>query len=513
MQERFFAPGMDAGIGVNLLTGEALVQAVTGTVVTPEAAGQTVTSRIVRVEDIESLHTSLGVDVSASGSYMGFSASAKVDFADSCGFNSHSIYLFVSVVVTNSLTRINAPSLIPEAFALLQNGKPDRFRQRFGDVYVAGIHTGGEYFAVYQITGTSETDKESLAIAVTACFNGLIASADLSVQVNKAKESTNSHLDMRVFTFQNGGADTTADQDPGQIMAKAHNFAPSLAGANARFAIPYSILPESYLTLNLPNDNANLIDIENQKEMLARNFKLRNQLELLINDIDYILFSTAQNYDEFEPFDMAALSAERTRLAADFDRITKEASNCMRDATSCHLATFEGLSQPLPRKRAGQKTFSATLDRDWRAGTANPALGISPGRPISIARGRMHRLDLPSLFRIKKLSALVVIGSDALAGFPDLTISLRRMPIDITDPKAMMETPGEGIVNPIRINIVPGQTEVGGFPLVDFSILDTKAFQYFIDAAFVWRNPGPETVVVPESFVTWKSFTVEFGAA
>jgi hypothetical protein len=350
MQERFFSPGMDVGIGVNLLTGEALVQGVTGTVTQPDAAGQSVQSRIVRVDDISSLHTALGVDVSASGSYMGFSASAKMDYADSCGFNEHSVYLLVSVVVTNSLTRMDSPALTAEAALLLQNQKPDRFRERFGDVFVAGIHTGGEYFSIFQITGTDESEKESLSTVVSASFSTIGASADLNVAINKAKESSHSHLDMKVFTFQNGGADTSQDQDPQQIMAKAHNFAPSLTGQFSHFAVAYSILPESYRTLNLPGDAANLIDIENQKEMLATNFKVRNELMLLINNIDYILLSQAQNHNEFEPFDIDALTADRNRLAAEFDRITQEASACMRDATNCHLASFQVPSKPLPKR-------------------------------------------------------------------------------------------------------------------------------------------------------------------
>ena len=39
MQERFFSHGMDIGVCVNLLSGEALVKGVTGTVVPPDATG------------------------------------------------------------------------------------------------------------------------------------------------------------------------------------------------------------------------------------------------------------------------------------------------------------------------------------------------------------------------------------------------------------------------------------------------------------------------------------------
>ena len=382
MQERFFSPGMDIGIGINLLNGNALIQGVTGTVTTPEAAGQTVKARIVRIDDMSTLHTSLGVDVSASGSYAGFSASDKMDFADSCGFNEHSIYLLISITVTNALTRMNSPALIPEAALLLQNQKPDRFRERFGDVFVAGVHTGGEYFAIFQITGTEESEKESLSNTVTASYTTLGAGVDLSVAVNKAKESSHTHLDMKVFTFQSGGADTTQDQDPGQILTKAHNFAPSVTGVNAHFSVPYAVLPESYSTLNLPGDSANLIDIENQKEMLAKNFKVRNDLMLLINNIDYILLSNAQNHEEFEPFDTEALTADRNRLAAEFDRITQEASACMRDANRCHLATFEGPSKPLPKKLPSAPTSLVTPN--FVGMTVNQAMTLSSTSRINI---------------------------------------------------------------------------------------------------------------------------------
>lgn len=178
MQERFFSPGMEVGIGINLLNGNALEQGVIGTITPPEAAGQNVQARILRIDDMSSLHTSLGVDVSASGSYMGFSGSDKTNYADSCGFNEHSTYLLVSVGVTNALTRMKFPALTPEAALLLQNQKPERFRERFGDVFVAGIHTGGEYFAIYQITGMDESEKESLSNTVTASFTTVGAGAD-----------------------------------------------------------------------------------------------------------------------------------------------------------------------------------------------------------------------------------------------------------------------------------------------------------------------------------------------
>ena len=500
MQERFFSPGMDIGVGVNLLTGEALVKGVTGTVVPPDATGQRVESRIIRIEDISSLYTSLGVGVSASGSYMGFSASAKVDFADSCGFNEHSIYLLVSVVVTNTLTRMDSPALIPEASLLLENNKPDRFRERFGDVYVAGIHTGGEYFAVFQITGTDETEKESLSTLVSGAFSTIGASADLSVSIQKAKQESHSHLDMRVITFQNGGSDTSQDQDPGQIMAKAHNFAPSLQGNNAHFAVAYSILPESYRTLDLPGDSANLIDIENQKEMLAKNFSIRSQLMLLINNIDYILLSHTENRNEFEDFNVEALTEDRNRLAAEFDRITREASNCMRDPTSCHLASFQPPTTPLPKKLAGQQIFDAHLDRDWVGGKASPMVNVPSGFNAFIARGRM-KLDLPHLSRINKFRSVVKINTKSPNSFSELHIDLQRESQDGSN--------AQPVIADISVTFEVGMAEVAGFPVLGTELIDNREFKYFVDATYIVHNFNPTGIVVPAASVVWQTFEVD----
>ncbi len=188
--------------------------------------------------------------------------------------------------MTNALARMNSPALTPEAALLLQNGKTDRFRQRFGDVFVAGVHTGGEYFAIFQITGTEDTEKESLSNTVTASYTTLGAGVDLSNTVTKAKESSHTHLDMKTLSFRTAARTQQVIRIPLKSSTKHIIFAPSLTGVNSHFAVPYAILPESYLTLDLPGDNANLIDIENQKEMLATNFTIRNQLMLLINNMD-----------------------------------------------------------------------------------------------------------------------------------------------------------------------------------------------------------------------------------
>ena len=314
MQPMIYVEGMKPGHGINVLTGDVLPSiAVNGSLTSiPEAHGQVVTSKFVRIDDISSLHTSLGIDVTADGSYAGFSGNAKVQFADTCNFNSHSTYILIHIEVKNAFLSMDDPVLTPDANELIRNQNQQQFRDRFGDVFITGISTGGEYFAIYQVSGTDEKVKEEAATAVHAAYEApLVADVHLGVTIDKLRESSQSHLEVRAFAFQSGGSDTSMAITPDEIMAKARSFGPSVRD---EFAVPYSMLPASYRALKLPDDAANAIDLANQREALADAWKMRNDLLVLKNDIDYVLLSTAQNHHEFVAFDVPALTDRAEQL-------------------------------------------------------------------------------------------------------------------------------------------------------------------------------------------------------
>lgn len=352
MNELIFIDGMKPGHGINVLAGDDLPNIAVEGVLTPitVAEGQRITRQLIRIEDVASLHKSLGVDVSASGFYYGYSANAKMSFADECNVNSHSTYLMVHVEVKNAFVSIDNPVLTQDAIDLLTAQKPDRFRERFGDVFIVGLNTGGEYFALYELSGTSESEKEQLSVEVNAAFQGLVMSADLGVKIRGMTESSHDHLEVNVFTFQSGGDNTSGDSTPEQIMAKSHDFAQSVSG---QFSVPYSVLPAAYASLKRPDDAANPIDVEFQKQALADAFKQRVDMMSLNNDIEYTLLSNARNFDEFEPFDVVELTKARNDLAAQIDLNFKTASACMRDAKQCSFTVFDMSDIKLPKRKPG----------------------------------------------------------------------------------------------------------------------------------------------------------------
>lgn len=343
-----FMEGMKVGLGYNRLNGDSLpTPAVTGSAQTAVAgaSGQQVTIDCTTIDEVETLHKSLGISVDAGGSYMGVSASAKVDYASSCDFSSFSTYVLVRVSVQDAFESLDSPVFTPDAVELLMAGNSERFRQRFGDTFIAGLRKGGEYFAIYQITGSSKVEKESLAVKVHAAFNGGLTSAELNTSINTATEQTSSHLEVHVHVFRQG-AIGTADLNLEDIMKTAREFPVSVAGDKA---FPYAVMLQDYVTLKNPNDKFVYIDIQNRQDVLEDLAKKRFEFLALRDDIRYIL----KHSDDFQNRDGTAV--DRDKLSKDLDAVVgaintmqQEASVCVRDAGKCSFTLFDANKFELP---------------------------------------------------------------------------------------------------------------------------------------------------------------------
>ena len=338
---------MQVGKGYNLLTGDGLPSpAVTGTL-TPVhmSGGQQVISQMKRIEDLETLHNSLNVSVDAGGSYMGFSASAKVDFVSESNFTRYSTYLLVKVSVANAVLTFDDPVLTPDAEELVSTGNSARFRERFGDCFFSGIVRGGEYFAIVEISGSDEKEREETAVAIEAAYEAVVASVDLSVQIKTKKENSTSKLNVSMNVFQQGAIDKT-DQDIGQVMVKAKGFPPSVAGD---LAYPYALLIEDYRALRLPSDAFSPVDIENQRQVLLDPARKRFEFITLQNDIRHILKSP----EDFESPDVVALRTAYDEVVAAINTMQRQASACTKDAGKCKFTNFDTAKYPLPALKQG----------------------------------------------------------------------------------------------------------------------------------------------------------------
>ncbi|MDH6284041.1 hypothetical protein [Prescottella agglutinans] len=358
-----FRDGMKYGLGYNALTGLSMSSpAAEGTVSEPEEAkGQLVTSSCVTVQSVENLHKTLGIEVGASGSYGPIKGDAKVEYAQSCDFSSFSTYVIVRVTVRNAFRSIDSPKFTQDAEDLIKNENNVRFRERFGDGYIHGIKTGGEYFAIYQLTSTSLSERESLSVSVKAAYDGVITKAALSTAISTAKSQSVSNLQVQVYVYRQGTIQD-ADLDVVDIMETAKTFPVDVAGENA-FA--YSALVQDYRTLKSPKDDFNYLEIGRQEGVLADFARKRFQLLESKDDFSYML-KYPTSFQNLDGSDVSTIELEEKRadLIDDLNKLEGDAITCSKDPTKCEYTKIspEKYDEGKPIPKAAPPPINAMPD-------------------------------------------------------------------------------------------------------------------------------------------------------
>jgi hypothetical protein len=400
---------MKVGLGYNRLSGDrsptvavdgASITALTG------AVGQQATFDISTIQDVETLHKTLGISVDAGGSYFGFSGSTKVDYANSCDFSSFSMYVVVKVSVHDATETIDAPVFSKDAVELLINNNPDRFRQRFGDTFIAGVKKGGEYFAIFQISSTSMTEKETVANQVHAAYNGGLTTAELNTSIKKSTESTTNHLETSIHVFRQGTI-TASDMNLEDIVRSAKDFPIGVSGDKA---FPFAVVLQDYDGLRNPNDAFVYIDIQNRQDVLEDLAKKRFEFLALRDDLKYVL----KHIEDFQNADRTAVVRDDVIKQLDqvvnaINTMQHEASVCTRDALQCKFTEFEAAKFSVPKLAKGTDDLlfsrgDAAIQKDPLAVALReslPDIESKRGFNIAFAVGGGDSLPGPGKTRIR----------------------------------------------------------------------------------------------------------------
>src|SRR5262245_34245087 len=171
---RILFNGEEIGMGFNSESGLAVGTALEGFTVDsdPVSPGGEVFATVTIVETHESLMDCMGLSFEAQGRYGFLSGGAKVNYAESSSFNSTSTFLVAKCVVRNALRRGRGFRVIEDpAKQLLDSLRFEEFKTAFGDSFVRGLQTGGEFYTVIRITSFSTTTQSKLAAALHAEYN------------------------------------------------------------------------------------------------------------------------------------------------------------------------------------------------------------------------------------------------------------------------------------------------------------------------------------------------------
>ena len=284
-----FRDGMELGLGMDDLTGQVgSLDAVSFTESGSPAAdsGMEATYDTSLINSAEQLYSQLNVDVAAEGRYGLFSAEGKFAFAENSRFSSTATFLVARARVQTAFVRVRNPVPVPDAQALVRDGKQEKFRQRYGDLFIRGIKSGGEFVAVLSITSSVKSEERELAVSLKASFDGVVAGGSVDTAVRSRQEELRSRSEVRVSIYQRGGSGDeisyvgTVDE----VMARLKGFAKSVQGHPKA----YTVQAASYDTLVF-DDEPNWFDLARAREVLEDAMRKRVVLQTARNDVEAVL--------------------------------------------------------------------------------------------------------------------------------------------------------------------------------------------------------------------------------
>ena len=225
-------------------------------------------STFSQVDRLEDVFSALGIDVGVSGYYGFFSGDAKFDYTKQMKMSQQSSHILAQVTVENSPARCTNPTFTKDAQALLNTGDMVGFRNRFGDGYVRGMQTGGEYFALYSIFNEQLEDQESARASLHARFDAISWGVGGDVSLDMETRNLLNVCEVSILTLQRGGnADgVTPATNPEAIMSRIDAF-PKLA-QSAPFINTVTVA--GYVTLGgIPNPVSVLVRQDTLKHLMS----------------------------------------------------------------------------------------------------------------------------------------------------------------------------------------------------------------------------------------------------
>lgn len=341
-----FADGMDLGLGIDDLTGSVgSLRAVS--FAQPAAAegdeGMVGHYDTSLVYSSEQMYSALGVDITAEGRYGLFSAEGKFSFAEQSHFTTSSTFLVARAEITNAFRRVSEPVPVQDAQDLIADGKRELFRTRYGDLFIRGVQTGGEYVAVLSITSKTEDKQRRLGLALKASFDGLVASGSVGVAISSEVAELRSQCEIRTSVYQRGGSgeQVSFTGTIEEVMARLKTFATAVKESPKA----YSVQAASYDTLVFP-DAPSPFDIQVQREVLEDCMRKRLQLQTLRNDIEVVELHPEYYVGAPDRGVLAAWSTAVTDQLNALDKHVRKVTDSVSEATFFPLVLPAGLAIP-----------------------------------------------------------------------------------------------------------------------------------------------------------------------
>lgn len=387
-----YQPGLDFGVGVDSATGGRRQFGATGAPQKMQAGitGGDGSFSLFKIEDTHDLETHLGISAEASGGVGLFTASARFSFARDTKVQSSSIMMLMTCTKSFGFTQILKPDLDPSAAPLVANGQVDLFTQRYGDCFVAGVESGGQFFGMIKIDVASESDNTKISGALSGSYGTF--SAKVSTDLSEAVKNT--HSQVSATLYYQGGNVTTTVRSPDDLFTAKDEWEKTVRDA----AEPYAVLLLPWIIANGPNP-PNAADLQKQKDVLIACAKLRSQVMDRLNLLEYMTDPLHMNEFQMQAGDADKLAKLHAEVSLDADMIQEAASFAIDNAKQAvepetYAHTNKGMPNycltvfhpsDLPKRCEGEES---TLDMVGEGmANADPLIGaIRDAQPVGACR-------------------------------------------------------------------------------------------------------------------------------
>ncbi|MDA2302631.1 hypothetical protein PDN43_25860 [Bacillus cereus] len=334
--ETSYVRGMNLGVGFNSATRElhpvpALTN-VTRIRDVPNAGGQEVLFRLELAKETISFAKQLNVSSKDSlkiGSLGGGSTKAK--FFSSFKEDSYTVYIFVYVLVNNSQTLLDMTEnpLIDGAANLFVNS-PEEFINQYGDTFVYGINTGGEYIGILEISSSTKEEFQMIQGTVSGHVNWEGATAEGLKSLETVIKELNTKFNITATVMRQGTSGEPISIEPEELIHDAVNFPNAVTGNNG---YPYSVILVPYN--NIPHPPAPPLNIEQQSETLEKLGNWREQFLKFQNNLSYVINNQQQFPDSAQ--NLETIKERYNKISDEISKIVSQANSCFLAYTSCSL--------------------------------------------------------------------------------------------------------------------------------------------------------------------------------
>lgn len=322
-----YSEGYDFGIGVNYASGGPKNKAVTGEVSTVEVGGGDIVGyQITRVMSSAQIEKALEISVEADYGISAFAgASARLNFAQNAKVQSSSLVMMVSATVKRAFRQIDKPQLTDLAIADATNAA--LFDQRYGNMFIRGINSGGLFVGCFRLDTGSEQMSTDIAAELSGSYG--LFSAEAEVKFREVQQRFRSSLTVSMY-HEGGPVDLHIDSidQPLELLRNMNLFLESFQSRPDQVAIPYSVTMAPMVIAHGSPEPLNEIDLQHAQDVLIFCAKRRTALIDQMNTYQFI----ADNPSRFKFENGASLREMQDASSAcqlDLDLIARCASRAM----------------------------------------------------------------------------------------------------------------------------------------------------------------------------------------